>query len=264
MIRFLFTLWILTFSASAQIGAVITSEEITASGRQVSIVVTNQPLTNAVAIGIFTNISQTIITNTGVSTYTVPAGARYIRVEILGGGGGGGAVDGAASASAAGAGGGGGSYCWTNIISPAASYIVTVGTNGPGGATPSESGLVGGQTTFTNLMTAPGGLGGAGQVQSTANKVSLGGLGGALSTGGVLNMGGSSGGNGMCWAGTLALSGLGADSFYGSGGASQTAAVGSAATGYGAGGSGAAVISNTDRAGGNGSQGIIIVTEFYK
>lgn len=211
-----------------------------------------------------TNFTRTIITATGVSTYTVPSGVKYIFVECVGGGAGGGAVDGSASQSAAGGGGGSGAYCSTNITSPAASYVVTVGAGGGGGATPSNNGTNGGNTLFTNLMTAPGGTGGSGKVSANAVSVTLGGAGGAVATGGTVNSGGTSGGNGICVSGALAISGEGAASIYGGGGAAQTAAVGGAATGFGAGGGGAAVISNTDRAGGNGANGVIIVWEFYQ
>lgn len=224
----------------------------------------NAALTNLAGTRAVTNITRTVITTTGVSIYTVPSGVKYIFVECVGGGAGGGAVDGAANQSAAGGGGGSGAYCSTNITTPAASYIVTVGTNGPGGVTPSGTGSVGGQTTFTNLMTAPGGNGGIGKASAAAASITLGGSGATVATGGTVSTGGTSGGNGICVSATLAISGQGAGSIYGGGGAAQTAAVGGAATGYGAGGGGAAVITNTDRAGGAGSQGIIIITEYYQ
>jgi hypothetical protein len=221
-------------------------------------------LTNLAGTRAVTNFTRTIITATGISTYTVPTGVKYIFVECVGGGAGGGGVDGANSQSAAGGGGGSGAYASTNITTPAASYVVTVGLGGGGGAAGANNGTNGGSTTFTNLMTAPGGNGGVGKASAAAVSITLGGAGASVATGGTVSTGGTAGGNGFCVSSALAISGQGAGTIYGGGGAAQTAAVGGNATGYGAGGGGAAVITNTDRAGGNGSQGVIIVWEFYQ
>lgn len=225
----------------------------------------NAKLTNAVATGIMTNYTVTTITNTGVSLYTVPSGVRWINVKCVGGGAGGGGVDGATSQSAAAGGGGSGGYAETNILgSLAASYIVTIGTNGLGGAAGNNNGSVGGSTLFTNILTAGGGLGGIGDASAAGVGYALGGAGAAQTASGNIYSGGSPGGNGICISSALAASGAGAScGHWGGGGAPQEAAVGANATGHGAGGSGAAVITNTDRAGGNGSPGIIVITEFY-
>jgi hypothetical protein len=222
-------------------------------------------LTNLSATAAITNITVTVITNTGVSLYTVPSGVKYIMVECLGGGGGGGGVDGVNAQSAAGGGGGSGAYCSTNITTPAASYIVTVGTNGLGGAgAGGNAGTIGGTTSFTNILTALGGSGGAGKAAAAAVSITLGGVGALETATGKYYTGGNPGENGICVSAALAISGSGAGSIYGGGGAGQTAAAGGVATGKGAGGGGAASISVTDRDGGRGSPGVIIVREFYQ
>jgi len=222
-------------------------------------------LTNLSATAAITNVTVTIITNTGVSLYTVPSGVKYIMVECLGGGGGGGGVDGVTSQSAAGGGGGSGAYCSTNITTPAASYIVTVGTNGLGGVgTGANAGTIGGTTLFTNILTALGGSGGGGKAAAAGVSITIGGVGALETATGKYYTGGNPGENGFCVSTALAISGSGAGSIYGGGGAGQTAAVGGNATGKGAGGGGAAVITNVDRDGGRGSPGVIIVREFYQ
>jgi hypothetical protein len=224
-------------------------------------------LVSDVRVG-FSIASQTIITTTGNSTYTVPAGVKAILVEVIGGGGGGGSADGAASSAGAGGGGGSGGYASKLYIFPASSYSVTVGTGGAGGVAQANgaTGTAGNDSVFDTAgspVTAKGGAGGSasGTAASTVAAVA-GGAGGAVSTGGDVNCGGNPGGPGIRLAAAQEVGGNGGSSVLGGGGAGTVNATGGNATNYGAGGGGAGTNGNTDRAGGNGSQGVIIVTEY--
>jgi hypothetical protein len=126
-------------------------------------------------------------TSTGSSTWTKPAGAKFVYVLMFGGGGGGGSgrkrsSGGLATAATGGAGGGGGgrTELWIPASLLGATETVTVGAGGTGGAaqttddTDGNSGTIGDNTTFGSLGTARGG--GLGNPGSTAN--STGGAGG--------------------------------------------------------------------------------------
>jgi hypothetical protein len=208
--------------------------------------------------------SFTVITATGVSTYTTPANITAILVECVGGGGGGGGAAGAAASAGAAGSGGSGSYARKFISSPAASYSVSVGTGGNGGSTGNNAGVAGNSTTFgSTIITCNGGSAGAGSGAAAATgSITLGGAGGAVSTGGDINIGGQGGGNGTRLSGTISASSPGGASHLGGGAAGVLNAAGVAATNYGAGGSGASTQGATNRAGGNGSQGVIVVWEF--
>jgi hypothetical protein len=207
-----------------------------------------------------------IFTTGTAATYTRPAGITSILVECLGGGGGGGGVDATTGSVASGGGGAGGSYCRKFYSSASSSYTYTVGGGGNGGAAGANNGSTGTATTFDTLS-ATGGGGGMGQTAATGTIVSQGGI-AAVATGGDFNTSGNPGGMG-CVVGNNGVSGNGGNSYYGGGAQGvfnstlTTSTAGNNATTYGGGGSGAiAFTGNTDRAGGNGSAGIIIVWEF--
>ena len=210
-----------------------------------------------------------IFTTTGSSTWTKPSGCRTVIVEVIAAGGGGGGVDGqGASNYAAAGGGGGGGYSRKRVDVTAVSTVtVTVGTGGAGGTAGANNGSTGGTSSFGAYASATGGGGGQGRQASTAIVIASGGTAGAGADGDI-NGGGSPGFIGN-WA-TDPVSGNGGSlSPYGSGArgvnpSSNTTTAGANATGYGAGGSGACSKTSTDdAAGGNGSQGIVIVWEYY-
>jgi hypothetical protein len=90
-----------------------------------------------------------------------------------------------------------------------------------------------------------------------------GGAGATTPTGGTINTPGTSAGYGLRISGTVGVSGKGGDSPYGAGGAALTVAgAGSLGLGYGSGGGGALSTAGTNRAGGNGANGVIIITEY--
>ena len=215
---------------------------------------------------------QVLTSLTPASTYTTPAGVKAIMVELIGGGGGGGGAVVAASQRGTAAGGGGsGTYTRILIVNPASSYLYTIGIAGTAGTVAGGNGGTGGASSFNNgAITAPGGTGGVGCLAQTGANggalKTLGGTGGAAGIGGNISRVGEDGGTGFVTTG-ISLGGKGSSSFYGSGGESPVAITtqtiaGVAATGYGAGASGAAVYFAAAAAGAAGFQGVIIVTEY--
>ena len=212
----------------------------------------------------------TYLTTGTAATYTTPSGVRALYVEVVGGGGGGGGVDGNGTDGASGAGGSGAGYCAKLITSPSATYTYTIGAGGSGGAAGSNPGTVGGSSTFSDgvvTLTANGGNEGAGQIAAASNTYYQGSPGAGASGGDINISGGNGGGRGR---GDFAqyVGGSGGSSVLGKGAfglnSANTATNGSAATEYGGGGAGASVEDSTaDRAGGDGYQGVIRITEYY-
>jgi hypothetical protein len=216
------------------------------------------------------NILNRQVIPAGTTTYTPTAGTKYIDVILIGAGGGGGGVSGAANQSAGGGGGGGGAALYIYVaLTGAASYTCSIGTGGIGGTGGAGTGTTGGSTSLTiggTTYTAAGGLGGIGQATGTALANTLGGAGGATPTLGQINVGGQPGEVAIRLSGTVGTSGRGANSAFGSGGASLSEAggssIGNAGTGFGAGGGGAFSTTAGNRVGGAGSNGTIIITEY--
>ena len=195
---------------------------------------------------------------TASGTWTKPAGLKYAVVEVQAGGGGGGATE--TSVGQGGNGGAGGGYVKKLYASSAlgATVVITIGAGGAGGATGTNPGAAGNTTTFGSLLT--GALGGGGGLASNSGLVASTG-GGA--TGGDVNIIGE-GGNPHA---SSLYSGRGGSSVFSKGGRSVGVNAGGIAginaDGYGGGGSGALRISGSSVTGGNGSAGVIIVTEYY-
>ena len=197
-------------------------------------------------------------------TWTKPAGLRAALVQVQGGGGGGGGCDSTVSNQSEGGPGGAGGYsCKLFQASElSATETVTVGALGAGGVAGQNNGSAGGTSTF-KTVTCGGGGGGEGSGNTASTVVKSGGTGGTAS-GGDINIVGRAGMNVRVYSGVADLTGRGGDSPLGTSGAARvTAGTGNAATGFGAGGGGAfADNTNTDRAGGNGSVGAVIVTTY--
>jgi len=215
-------------------------------------------------------VSVRIITST--STYTPTAGMVYCIVEgVGGGGGGGGAATTAAAQGAAGCGGGAGGY-FRKLFTAAeigADAAVTIGAAGAAGAAGNNAGGNGGDTIFNPAgtgatLTASAGLGGAGQGAQTSINTNDGAGVGGTATNGDLNIQGSYGFRGWTQAatGNQSSGGEGADSKWGVGGRASTNMGGGAAQQNGAGGAGGATYNGTQTAGGVGTIGLVVVTEF--
>jgi hypothetical protein len=202
-------------------------------------------------------------------SYTPSANLLYAVVEVVGSGGGGGFANGAAGAT--GGGGGGGGYTRARLTATqinAGTITVTVGAGGAGGTSGGTAAVAGGNSSFNNSgsggsvnVIANGGSGGTGGAAAGSQ---LGGVGGTAGSGGDFMGTGATGSNGVEVNTTANLfGGNGGSSTYGGGGQGGLGgAAGSNAAGYGAGGGGGSRISTTSRAGGNGSDGVVIITEY--
>ncbi len=209
------------------------------------------------------SVVRQIFTSTG--TYTPTSGMLFCDVIVIGSGGAGGGcpITGASQVSCGG-GAGAGEYA-QGIFSAAsvgASKAVTI--NASGTVNSGATGGNGGTNSLGVLITAGGGSGG---VAGTAGAVSAG-SGGAGGTGGSGGDFRAQGNTGMSsfnnFASTFIYAGQGGSSQFGSGGLNHLAvASGTAAVGYGSGGSGANNGQNTAaKSGGAGTNGIVIVTEY--
>lgn len=210
--------------------------------------------TSSVSIGAFPawqiGKQRQVFASTGTTTFAVPSGITKVHVMVQGAGGaGGGSGD---NTAGAGSGGGGGGYSDEIVDVTGTSTIqVFVGTGGTGAS--SADGTAGTWSTFgTNgfyLSAAGGGFGGV-------NANSSGGTGGCGANGDINSCGGSGGNNGT----GIAVGGVGGGSRMGAGGGQgQGSSNGLAGAIYGGGGAGAATNSATDRNGGAGAQGIVVV-----
>ncbi|MFV8343024.1 LamG-like jellyroll fold domain-containing protein [Flavobacterium sp. XS2P39] len=213
--------------------------------------------------------SQTTQTFTASGTFTVPPGVTSVQVEAWGGGGGGGGVIGNGGKTQAGGGGAGGSYTKTTsvTVTSGAAITITVGAGGIGALR--VNGTTGGTSSFGATVTAIGGSGG------NLGNNSLG-AGGAVTTGITRNGGagasaiaGASGGggggagstgNGGNASGSTAGSGGTIEGGNGASGTTSNGSDGTSAVALSGGGSGGRNVGNTDRKGGNGFRGQVIVT----
>jgi hypothetical protein len=192
-------------------------------------------------IGLTNPVIITYLSAASPATWTKPVGLKYIIAEVQGAGGNG----------AGGSGGGGGGGAYEKKVIAAASLgtteTVTIGAGGVGT----------GNTSFGTLVVSPNGANASGTSRGV----------GGSATGGDLNISGGNGKDSQSTAG-----GAGGGSFYGNGGeggsatpSNITAVDGQPAYGYGGGGGGggSAADGSPTGAAGSGTEGIVIVTEYY-
>jgi hypothetical protein len=220
------------------------------------------------AIGLFSATKVQVFTGSGTYTPTAgPPAMKFCIIECIGGGGAGGGVVGSTAVGLCGGGGGSGGYSRSRKTAAqiGASQAVTIGAGGAG-----SSGAVGGNGGDTSVGSLVIGKGGAGGLQGDFSTFGLGGAGGIAGTGDIAAAG-NAGPCGLYYNDTVhnvQYSSNGAASAFGgapgSVGFSAVAAnAGNNANAYGAGGSGATAFFNANNAaGGNGSAGIVIITEF--
>lgn len=197
--------------------------------------------------------------------YSPATDVRAILVEMIGPGGGGGGVSGGSGASAYAGGGGAGGYCRKFIVSPAASYAMTIGCGGDGGEENNKGSDGSSATTFgsPSLYAGPG-IGGAGIAASSGSQIAPGGDGGSVS-GGDLNACGSVGRYGLQINASCHIAGVGGDSLMGGNPKAPrltSSGAGYDAPGCGAGGTGAASTDGNSYKGGKGANGLIIIWEY--
>lgn len=222
------------------------------------------PATNSsgtLAMRLFSVVSQ-IFTSSG--TYTPTTGMLYCQIECVGGGGGGGGtVSGGVAIFSSGGGGGGGGYARkvSSAATIGASQTVTIGAAGSAGASGNNAGGNGGDTSLGTICVGKGGSGGAG---NTGSGNGVGGAGGVAGTGDFSVIGQAGGSSRPTSTGAIFPQCHGGSSSLGFGGAdsttTQTGTVGSLYGGGGAGGS--SYNAGGDQAGGAGTKGIVIVTEY--
>lgn len=217
---------------------------------------------SAIPAGRFLN--RQYLTTTGSHTYTPTTGTSFILLQMMGGGGAGGGATGGTSACGVGGGGGGGGYLEKIVTSISGTYSYTVGAAGAGGT---GTGGNGGDTTFVNggtTYTAGKGSGGVTLASGTSTTTTAGGAAGT-STNGDLNVSGQTGQRGYRLSGTSGSAGTGGSTRWGQGGLAQFpfASASDAPAGYGAGGGGSLSFTSTNVGGTSGTQGIIIVDEYY-
>lgn len=234
--------------------------------------ITTPAITNLVRIQRFTSYG----------TYTPSTNATKAIVHVVGGGGAGGGCENTGSGElSAGAGGGGGGIIVSDVIDVSGgSYTstITIGAGGTGAS--NDSGVAGGDTTYadgTITLTATGGKGGTkeaasssfrlqGSTDSSPNTVS-----GHTP---IINTMGQEGGTAFLFAdadiSNMVASGQGGSALpYGTGGKSRgnfnaSGGAGLDATGFGSGGSGAFSHSSSggNAAGGDGTDGVVIIYEY--
>ncbi len=211
-------------------------------------------------------LGRTVVTATG--TFTTGASTTKIRVRVYAaGGGGGGAASAVVSAAAAG-GGGAGAFAEKDFtVTPSTGYAVVVGAAGAAGANTGGNGGDGGLSSIVvgaTTVSAPGGIGGAGDSAGTSLTATRGGPTSPVATGGDLNSAGAPGDYGTRISGILGASGNGGSGPVGAGGGGlTTGGAGIVGFGYGAGGGGALVLNGgTAQVGGAGAAGVICVDEF--
>lgn len=198
-------------------------------------------------------------------TYTPTAGMLYCVIECWGAGGGaGGQSNSAATATVTGGGGGSGGYSRTlaTAATIGASQTVTIGALGTGGSAGTNAGNAGTATSVGSICIANGGSGGA----AGSGNSPAGGAGGTAGTGDITGTG-APGINGtaiIISTGGGSPGGTGGSSSIGGGGLAKVAqGNGNSATGFGAGGGGGlSTAAGGAVAGGNGTAGFVIITEY--
>jgi len=227
--------------------------------------------------GIYGKPPNVVTYTSGSGNWTKPTNPTptYIVVEVQGGGGGGGGSQ-ATSTSEAGSGGGGGGGGYARKVysasdlSGASSFAYAVGSGG-GGGSGNTNGSDGSASTFTvggTALTGSGGGGGTAGAAGVGFTIDSGGGSGAASNGDV-NIGGGPGHNGIRVSlpgvsAATAIQGHGGDSQLGGGGRRDPTGGGFGGSGYGSGGAGGwGNQSSAATDGGDGKDGIVIITEFY-
>lgn len=231
-------------------------------------------LASAGSVASFNGLTGAVTTNivvqkfTASGTYTPTAGMSHCIIEVVGGGAGGGGVTGTAAGAFIGGGGGSGSYSRTRSTAAAigASQTVTIGAGGTAATAGNNNGGAGGDTSVGTICIAKGGSAGTFANTSTYG---LGGAGGVAGTGDIAPAGNAGEGGFYSSASTSVTYACGKGGASYLGGVSPASIVGggivngAAAGGYGCGGNGGSAIAiAATAAGGAGSPGYVIITEY--
>lgn len=227
------------------------------------------PATNSSGTLAMRALSVVVQTFTSNGTYTPTTGMLYCIIEVVGSGGGGAGIPGTSGNNNGGGSGGAGEYA-RGVFSASdigASQSVTCPAGGNGGTAGQNNGSDGSTTSVGALISAGGGKGGK-SGSSGSGFTNPGGNGGSGGSGGSFRSNGAAGGLACGSYGVFNCCLPGASGPWGGGAPSVTNSspgpgAGTNAGGYGSGGSGAFNFNTSSTfAGGNGSSGIVIVTEF--
>lgn len=202
---------------------------------------------------------------TATGTWTRPAGCRAVKVIVTGGGGGGGGTTTtvAGEGSEGACGGGGGTAIKFITRGLGSTETVTVGTGGTAGATGGGTGGNGNASSFGSHCTGNSGSGASG-AGATSGSTNAAGASGGTATGGDINITGGGGHNGRVLSGLPVSIGSGGCTLWGAGGAKRSNVNGAAGDAYGSGGAGSVLAaSQTQKTGGAGADGIVVVEEYY-
>ncbi|MET7479526.1 hypothetical protein ABZT17_34905 [Streptomyces sp. NPDC005648] len=213
-------------------------------------------------------VDRQIFTTSG--TWTRPANAILVHVQVQGAGGGSGGVAATTSGQAACApGAGGGEYAagWLTPAAAGSSVAVTVGTGGTAGSAGANAGSDGGTSSFGSLITALGGSGSSGAAATSTNVSNGASNGGSGGTGGDIRIPGGDGGNGQVISAIPIKFNNGGSSFLSNirraTGVAATSTSGFAGYQYGGGASGPSNgASQSAVAGAAGANGVVIVTTY--
>jgi hypothetical protein len=223
--------------------------------------------TTAYAATALANLKINVQVFTGSGTYTPTANLIYCVIECWGaGGGGGGTAVSTATNGSQGAGGGAGSYSrkFATAATIGVSQVVTIGAAGTAGTAGNNGGGAGGDTSIGVICVGKGGAGGPGN-GGAAGTWFTGGAGGVAGTGDVTSTG-MPGGIGLSTSsgtGAAFLSSGGSTLVGGGGLPTGSTGAGVAGTGHGSGGSGGYSLgASAAAAGGAGTSGYIVITEF--
>ena len=191
-----------------------------------------------------------------------------IQFVVTGGGGGGGGVDGqGAGTSAAGSAGAGAGTALFRAQGAAilSSYDITVGAGGTGGAAGANPGTSGGDSIvagYASPITGEGGAFGSGQTAGSALSYQ-GNTGAGSGVNGQININGGQAPTAVREGETVYSLNQGGGSYYGPGACGFINSIGGAANVPGAGGAGGCVSGVlTDYAGGDGGDGLVVITEW--
>ena len=222
----------------------------------------------------FHSVVTQVFTSNG--TYTPTTGMKYAILECIGSGAGGGGGASTIATISGGGGGGAGGYS-RKVVSAStvgASQAVTIGSGGAGGTAGNNNGANGNSSSVGSLVSATGGTGGTGSAAALIARVA-GGAGGTGSSGDINLTGGTGQTSLGLYAvnfGSWVFAGNGGNSFFGYGGiggsmtdasGAGSSVAGSNGINYGSGGGGGASGQvSAAAAGGNGIDGLVIITEY--
>lgn len=224
-------------------------------------------------------LSETIVYSSGSASFAKEyyTGLKAVRVKVQGAGGGGGGAQSTPSPTytdytAIAGSGGGGAYAEKFILASQLDDVetITVGAGGSGGSTSGGDGSDGGESSFSGHIICEGGVAGTGQTRTSSITGAACGAGGTVTTTVDISINGGTGNRGVSIPTATpnyyayAITSTGGNSFMGHGAPStltSSGVDGVSGVGYGAGGRGATNTENeaNGRAGGNGTDGIVII-----